>query len=260
MCVGFGFARTSLFSGFGVWPCGLLRAPRPSPASFWWGCLWRWGVRGLPWVAIVPPPSPFVFFFRLRGGCGFGPCRVVALWCPPLSVPVLDLLISVPPSPFVWAAPMFFFLPATSPVGCVPACPGCPYLWWAAALGWVSPGLAGRSSGILSGGPVGFAFGVACLGGLPASCGVGVRLPGCQSVCCPPFFFSSVVCVRFCFSWGGGSACSSLCLSWAGARTGQTLVWLTGLLWVLALDWAMPQPHGSGELCTRLAWWPLLSG
>ena len=69
-----------------------------------------------------PPPS---FFFRAAGGCGSWPCRVVALWCPPLPVPVLGLLVSVPPSPFVCVPSMFFFQwPAISPLGCVLVCPG----------------------------------------------------------------------------------------------------------------------------------------
>ena len=103
-------------------------------------------------------------------------------------------------------------------------CLGCPFLWWAAALGWVLLPLAGRSSGVLSGGLVGAAFDAVWLGGLPASCGVGARLRGCVSVSCPPPFFLR-----------GGSACSSLCPPWslAGARTGRHSVWLTGWLLVL---------------------------
>ena len=65
----------------------------------------------------------------------------------------------------------------------------------------------------------------------------------------PPFFLSC-----------GRSACSSLCLPWAGARTGRHSVWLTGLLLVLGIGWAVPRPHGLGVLCTRLGWWPFLSG
>ena len=37
-------------------------------------------------------------------------------------------------------------------------------------------------------------------------------------------------------------------------------MWLTGLLLVLAVCWAVPRPHGSAGLCTSLAWWPFLSG
>ena len=77
----------------------------------------------------------------------------------------------------------------------------------------------------------------------------------------PPLFFHCLCCLFFSsFFFLGGSACSSPCLLWAGARTGGRSVWLTGLLLVLALGWAVPRPHGSGVLCTRLAWWPLLSG
>ena len=68
VCVGLGFACPPLFSSLGAGACGLLRAPRLFPAFFWWGCLWRGGVRELPWVVCAPPPSPFVFF-RATGGC-----------------------------------------------------------------------------------------------------------------------------------------------------------------------------------------------
>ena len=80
--VGLGIACTPLFSGSGVWARGLLRAPRPFSATFWWGCLWCGGVRELPWVVFVPPPLPFFFFLLWTaggGGCGFWPCRVMAL-------------------------------------------------------------------------------------------------------------------------------------------------------------------------------------
>ena len=56
VCVcGFGFLLHPAFSGWGVGACGLLRAPRPCPATPWWGCLWRGVVRGSPWAAHVPP-------------------------------------------------------------------------------------------------------------------------------------------------------------------------------------------------------------
>ena len=37
-------------------------------------------------------------------------------------------------------------------------------------------------------------------------------------------------------------------------------MWLTGLLLVLEVCWAVLRPHGLGGLCTRLAWWAFLSG
>ena len=201
VCVCLGLACTPLLSGLGVGACGLVRAPRPFPATFWWGCLWRGGGPGLPRVGFAPPPPLSVFSSGCGGGCGFRPCRVVALWCPPLPVPVLGLLVSVPPSPFVWAAPLsfFFFFARHFSSGVCAGVSGCPFLVWAAAPGWALPGLAGLSSGVLLGGPVHVAFGVAWLGGWPASCVVGARLRGCVSVSCPPPLF-----FPFLF-WGGGS-------------------------------------------------------
>ena len=72
-----------------------------------------WGCAGAAVGGVCPPPFLFVFFFSGCGeGCGSRPCRVVALWCLLLPVPVLGLLVPPPPSPFVWAAslPPFFLL------------------------------------------------------------------------------------------------------------------------------------------------------
>ena len=117
--------------------------------------------------------------------------------------------------------------------------------WWAAAFRLASPGWAGWSSGVLSGGPVGVLFGVACLLGMPASCGVVRDL----AVVCPPSFSLFPCWPAGARSWfgggspllssfsGGGFACSSLCLPCAGAATGRLSVWLTGsqlVLWVAA--------------------------
>ena len=58
----------------------------------------------------LSPPLPFCLFSRAAVGvCGFRPCGIMAVWCLPLPVLVLGLLVPVPPSPFVWAAPMSFF-------------------------------------------------------------------------------------------------------------------------------------------------------
>ena len=51
-------------------------------------------------------PLPFrFFFFGLRGGFSFRPCRVVALWCLSLALLVLGLVVFAPPSPLVQAVP-----------------------------------------------------------------------------------------------------------------------------------------------------------
>ena len=264
--------------GFGVF-C-LLRVPRLCPScgaacgvGLCGGCR-GWG---------LSPPVPLFFFFSgCGGGCGIRPCRFVTLWCSPLPVPVLGLLVSVPPSPFrLGRVYVSFYLVARHFSG-VPACRGCPFLRWAAALVSVSPGLAGWSSGVLLGGPVGVAFGVAWLGGLPASFAVGARLLGCVSVPCPPLFCGGrafivgrgflppvlFVCSLFCFFSGRGFACSSVCLPWAGALTGPLSVWLTRLLLVLRSAGLCPGPFGRvghvhawpGGLSCRVRFWPCWLG
>ena len=104
--------------------CALLRAPHfpPPLAGAACGVGLCGGRRG--WVS--PPLPPF---FWLRRGCVvLG--RNLALWWSPPRVPVLGPLVSAPPGPFVWVASVFLsycWLPATSPVGCVPACRRCPF-------------------------------------------------------------------------------------------------------------------------------------
>ena len=100
---GIGCAPRLLFglSGFVcVRACAPL-APRPS-----WGAACGVGVCGCCRWWGLPPPLPFGFFF---GGGGVVACRVVALWCRSLVVPVLGLVVSVPPSPLVRAAPSCVF-------------------------------------------------------------------------------------------------------------------------------------------------------
>ena len=223
-----------------------------------------------------PPPS---FLFWLQGGRVLG--RVLALCCSQPPVPVLGPLVSVPPSLFVSVASVFFLLllpvarhsssavcAGVSGVPFPPALSAVVWSWWAAAFGSVWLGWAGWSSGVLSGGPVGVAFGVAWLGGVTCLLWSGcaaLRLCDCLSP--PPFLFPvgarswlgggplpSV------FYFGGRFTCSSLCLPWAGARTGRHSVWLTGGCWCCSWLQAVPRPHGSGGLCTSLAWRPVLSG
>ena len=72
VCVGLDFACTPLFAALGVGARGLLRAPRPLPGTFWWGCLLGEDVRELSWVGFVTPPHLLFFFlFGLRGGVLF---------------------------------------------------------------------------------------------------------------------------------------------------------------------------------------------
>ena len=107
VCGGFGPSCTPLFLVWvleGVASC--VRPVRFPPPSGWAPCGVGLcgGCRG--WG--LSPTLPFCF--PGRGGRGVSwPCRVVALFCRPLPVPVLGLLVSVPPSPLVWVASMFFY-------------------------------------------------------------------------------------------------------------------------------------------------------
>ena len=185
--------------------------------------LWHWVARRSPWAGF---PPPFFFYLWLRGGvCGSRPCCVVALWYSPPPVPVLGSW-SPSPVPLSFWLRLFFISPVAGgpPLhrwdlrrrvrGALSSGPSAVvWSWLAAAFGWVSPAGAGWSSSVLSGAPAG----VAWLGRLPASCGVGVRLRGCVTVSRPPPFFFSLAggralvvgrgfppsCV-LCFFLGGG--------------------------------------------------------
>ena len=110
MCVcGFGFRLHSAFFWLGYWSVLPLACAASASRHRLVGLPVAWGCAGVAVGGVCPPPSPFAFFFGLRGGGGFRPCRVVALGCPPLPVPVLGLLVSVPLSSFVRAARMSFF-------------------------------------------------------------------------------------------------------------------------------------------------------
>ena len=220
-------------------------------------------------------PTPLHFCFGLRGGDWFLALSCLGFVVPAVACPGLEPLGLRSPFPFRYGCVYVFFSrwPATSPVGCAPAYLGCPLLRWAAALGCLSPGLAGRSSGVLSGGPVGVAFGVAWLGVLFASPGVGAQLLGCVSVSCPPPLFfpagarswlggGSPPSVLFvCSFFFGGGVCLFLPLPSLGWCTNWSVFGVANRVAVgAALGWAVPQPSGSGGLCTRLIWWPILSG
>ena len=113
VCVGLGLVCSPAFSLLGCrgpWPLvcaafvsGLLLGGAPV----------AWGCAGVAVAGVCPPPSPlvflFLFFFAFFGGCVFGPCRVVALYCPSLAIPVWGLVVSFLPSSLVRAAPSCFF-------------------------------------------------------------------------------------------------------------------------------------------------------
>ena len=106
---GFGFCLLSRF--FLAWVLKRVascvrgvRFPSPSGGAAL-GVGWCGSCRGWGLSPLLPP----LFFSGCRGVCVIRPCPVVTLWCPSLAVPVLGLVVSVPPSPLVWAAPSFFF-------------------------------------------------------------------------------------------------------------------------------------------------------
>ena len=174
VCVcGFGLCLHSSFLWVGCWALWPVACAAFVLHHLLVGLPVAWGCAGVAVGWVCPSPSPLVSFVS---GCGGG------VWFPALSCcgfvvsaaacPGLGSLGLRPTFPFWFrlrACLFFFVLPATFTVGCVPACAGCPFPRWAAALGWVSPALAGRSFSALLGGPVGVAFRVAWLGVLPAS-------------------------------------------------------------------------------------------
>ena len=238
VCVGLGISCTLLFLA-GVlerepYCARSFRFPPPPAAA---GCAvglcgGRRG-RGFP---------PLSFFFGLPG-CGGGSVgvvvRPVVLWLCGGRRRLSRSWASwsrPPPPPFVWVSSVLFFFScpcgrslATSPVGCVSACPSCPFLrpfggcvvvlgrcFW---LGVIGLGRVVRRCSLA--GPLGVVFGVAWLGGLPASCGVGARLRGCVTASTLfllsrwPAGARSWLGGGFplsVFFFGRGFACSSLCL------------------------------------------------
>ena len=280
MCVGSGFSCTLLFL---VWVLGhvasCLRPVRFPPSSGGAAC----GVDlcgGCPGWDLSPPLR---FIFQAAGGGGSRPRCAVALWCPPLPVPVLGLLVSVPPSPFVWVASMFFFLFFFFLFA------GPPLLRWGVCRrvqGVLFPGGPLLSSGcrqVWQGGRPVFFRGGPWVSPLVLS-GWGVCPPlvewvrGLADVClslAPPLFFCRrarvqrwagvppLLCCLFVPFFWGGVACSSLCLPWAGARNGLHSVWLTRLLLVLRLAGPCPGPMGRlayvhawpGGLCCWVSFW-----
>ena len=155
--------------------------------------LWCGGVRVLSWVGFAPPlPFGFLFYFILFFGGGVVACRVVALWCRSLVVPVLGLVLTVPQSPLVRAAPScdFFFPPQR---GVCPRIQGVPPPGGPLLPVWCCHFWLGGSPVPLRGGPV---FAVVWMGGLAASCGVRGGCLGCGPFLCPPpFFFGGGVCL-----------------------------------------------------------------
>ena len=194
---GFGFFQHPAIFGWAVWALALLCALSVSRHPLV-GLPVAWGCVGVAVGGVPPPPFFFFLFFSLFLAAGGGGLWVwfSALLCRGLSrswVPRYS-----PPLSLLFGFCRYFFLcgrwPATSPVTCAVACPGCPFLrpfgrrvvvvgrcFWlgVAGLGEVVPRCSVR-------GRLGVAFGVAWVGTLPASCGVGARLRGCLTV--SPFF------------------------------------------------------------------------
>ena len=179
------------FPGLGAGVRGLLCALRSFPFPFWGaacgvavcGCCCGWG--------FLPPPSPLVSFFSCGGGCRGVSCRGFVLSV--AGCPRLGSRAHRPPFPSrTGCAFLCFFFPSLPYRGVCRRVRGVLSSGWAAALGWVSPVLAGWSSGVPSGGPV---FGAVWLGGLAASCGWAVSLLWAFLVPPPPCFFFGRVCL-----------------------------------------------------------------
>ena len=223
------------FPGLGAGARGLFCAPHSFPVTFWGGHLWLAGVCGSCRGWGLPPPSLLLFFFGLRG-------RVSALSCCGFVVsvagcPGLGSRGPRPPFPSCLGCAFFlaFFLPVSAQVSFVLACPGGPPFRWAAALGWVSPVLAGWSSGLSSGGPVGAVIGAVWLGGIACLlwCGWAASWVWAYLVPPPPFFF-----------FGGGlpvppSALPGWVHALVGIRCGEQ-----GCCCCLRLAWPCPGPMG----------------
>ena len=112
VCVVSGFSRSPVFSWLECWGASPLVCAVSAFRHLLGGLPVAWGCAGVA-VGWVCPPPPLLFFFQAAGGmCGFWPCRVVALWCPSLAVPVLALVVPIPPCRLVWALPSFFFCPS----------------------------------------------------------------------------------------------------------------------------------------------------
>ena len=101
VCVGLGFVCSLVFFWLGYWGAGPLECAA-SVSRHLLGAACGVGVCGCCHGWGFFPPVPFSFFFGLRGE-GVVSCRVVALWCPSLAVPVLGLVVSVHPSALVQA-------------------------------------------------------------------------------------------------------------------------------------------------------------
>ena len=163
-----------------------------------------------------------------------------------LGVPVPGLVVPVPPSPFFRAGllALFFFRGlclhlsvSLFPVG------RCSWLG-VAGFGWVVPPC-------LFGGPVFGAFWGGFWPPLVVLAG-GLVAVGCLRAPPPP---PSV------FFWWEGGGCLFLPLPLlVGSRTGPHSVLSSRLLLAVAFCLAVFRPHGSGELCTRWARRPFLSG
>ena len=216
MCVWVRAFPAPCYFWLGVGACALLCAPQPFAGGPSWGCLWRGVMWGSPWAEFLTPP----FFFRsswLRGGvcwCGSWPCRVVALWWLPLSVPVISPLVSAPPPPFRVAGgpPLLWWGVRQRVRGALPPSHSAAvWLWWAAAFGWVSLGWAGCSPGVLLGGAR------------------GRRLWRCLAEVAARFFWSGCAASRLCdglllFSFFPGGRQVRVC-GWVGVPPPPFFCW-----------------------------------
>ena len=140
VCLGFGFVCSPVFSWLGWSGAWSLVCAVFVSRHLLGGRLWRGGVRVLLWEGLVTP-LPFRFFF-FAGGCRGLSCRdfVVSIaGCPGLGPRAHRC-----PFPSRSGCAFVCFLFSVPALGeCVSVCSVCPLFRWAAALGWVSPVVAG---------------------------------------------------------------------------------------------------------------------
>ena len=243
-----------------------------------------WVVWGSPWAGLLPPPLFFAVFLA-AGVQGLWVSFSALSCCGSVVVAVLGPLVSAPPSSFRLGFFCLFFcyvraLVAGGPPllrsgvrwrvrGVFSSGPSVAvWLWWDTAFGWASSGWAVWSPGVLSVGPVGVTFGLALLGGCPPLVELVRGFPVVRLS--PPlcsFPVGRMVCVHgmvglppfFVFFWGGGFLFLPLpslgrCTHWSAfGVANRVAVGVVG-------GRPRPRPHGSGVVCTRLGWWPVLSG
>ena len=223
-----------------------VRVPRLHPVLPW-GPPVVSGCAGVVVGWVCPPPP--LWCFSLGGGTVA--CRVVALWCWSLAVPVLGLMVSVPPSPLARAAPscFFSFCPSVVCVGVfgVSLLPSGRCSWFGVAGFWLG-GPPVPFQGVSSSLPSGLGFRppfVACVGGF-----VAVGLSRAPPLC---FFFRGGVCLflplpslGWCTHWSAFGVVFRVAFGVWVLPGLAPVQWVGSVMYTLGLA-ALPAGLGSGS-------------